>query len=76
MFVAYARALEAAGRHRDAEYQFESALRCPAPEAVLAKAHVSYAAFLRRRGQPQRAAQLEAEARKLDPEVKLDADEG
>lgn len=76
MFVAYARALEAAGRHRDAEYQFESALRCPAPEAVLAKAHVSYAAFLRRRGQPQRADQLEAEARKLDPEVKLDADEG
>ncbi len=76
MFVAYARALEAAGRHADAEYQFESALRCPAPEPVLAKAHVSYAAFLRRRGQPQRAEQLEAEARKLDPEVKPDASGG
>lgn len=71
-FVAYARALEAAGRHRDAEYQFESALRCPAPEALLAKTHLSYAAFLKRRGQARRAAQLEAEARKLDPEVQPD----
>jgi tetratricopeptide (TPR) repeat protein len=66
--VAYAGALAAAGKAKQAEFEFESALLCPAPPKALAEAHLAYAAYLRAAGRVKAAeAQTERAATLTQP---------
>lgn len=69
MHVAYARALQAAGQTKRAEFEFESAIACPASPKQLAQAHLAFA----RHAQAQRRVKFAEEqlrrARALDPEL-------
>lgn len=64
--VAYAEALEKAGRFQEARFEFESALDCPAAPRALAVAHLSFASFLERQGDTQGAKQQRARALEVD----------